>query len=102
MDHIFAELMNKNKNSNSNTQKYKILSCQKTIDNKRQTRIKCYDIILNKVHKKIINNSKLETSYCMYAIPEYIIGLPIINNKECTEYIIDSLKKNGFMYYVLT
>jgi len=35
MDHIYAELMNKN--SNSNTQKYKILSCQKTATNNIDT-----------------------------------------------------------------
>ena len=70
---------------------------QKTIQNKRQNRIKCYEIILAQIHKKIINCSKLENSFCVFAIPEYIIGLPILNNKDCTEFLIDNLTKNGFL-----
>ena len=68
----------------------------RTIEQKKQNRIKCYEIILEKIHKKIIYTSKKEQSFCIYIIPEYIVGLPMINNNECTQYIMERLHINGF------
>ena len=73
-----------------------IKELHRTIDIKRQNRMKCYEIILEKIHKKIIYTTKREQSFCIYVIPEYIIGLPMINNNECTEYLIEKLNENGF------
>ena len=73
-----------------------IKELHRTIDIKRQNRMKCYEIILEKIHKKIIYTTKKEQSFCIYVIPEYIIGLPMINNNECTEYVIKKLNENGF------
>jgi hypothetical protein len=54
MEDIYIELMNKNKHSNTNTQKYKIISCQKTINNNNNTTgwIKLEEVI--KKHKDLI------------------------------------------------
>jgi len=73
-----------------------ISELHKTIDQKKKTRLLCYEIILEKCHKRIIDCSKKEQTYCLFVVPEYIIGLPIINNYECTQFLIESLKENGF------
>lgn len=84
MDHIYAELMNKNKNSNSNTQKYKILSCQKSINvNKDSTRwielkglIKSnLDAILLKTTKIVIKIGKSDTILKEYKISHLLSNI---------------------------
>ena len=74
-----------------------IKELQKTIDQKKQQRLSCYEKILEKCHKKIIDCTKKEQSFCLFIIPEYIFGLPIIKNEECTEFLINNLKRNGFV-----
>jgi hypothetical protein len=73
-----------------------ITELHKTIDQKKKTRLLCYETILEKCHKRIIDCSKKEQTFCLFIVPEYIIGLPIINNYECTQFLIESLKENGF------
>ena len=36
------------------------------------------------------------SKYCFYQVPEFIIGLPLYDVKELRNYIINSLKNNGF------
>ena len=46
-------------------------------------------------------NASLEKTYCGYNIPEFIIGIPLYNINDLKNYIIETLKKNGFklMYF---
>lgn len=69
--------------------------------NKKNTfdhKIKIYDKILERIHKKIKTTGKKRNSkcFCMYVIPEFILGLPRYDLGLCTTHIIDKLKKNGF------
>jgi hypothetical protein len=52
--------------------------------------------ILNKVEKKIIMASSANNYFAWYVIPEFIIGLPLYNLKECIEYVSKKIEKNGF------
>ena len=63
---------------------------------KQLKRMEIYDEVLVKCHKRIQYNSQLERTYCFYQIPEFILGVPLYNINEMKEYIINSLKKNGF------
>lgn len=67
-----------------------------TINTKNKRRLQMFDEILKKVHSRIIYHSKLEKTYCFFQIPEFIIGFPIYNVHDLKQYIINSLKKNGF------
>ena len=65
--------------------------------NERNTkRIEKFDNILKKVHARIIYNANLEKTYCCFQIPEFIIGVPLYNVNDLKQYILSSLKKNGF------
>lgn len=65
--------------------------------NERNTkRIEKFDNILKKVHARIIYNANLEKTYCFFQIPEFIIGVPLYNVNDLKQYILSSLKKNGF------
>ena len=61
-------------------------------DKKKET----YDKILIKIDKKIIIASAANNYYTWYIIPEFIIGLPLYNLKECIDYLEKKIQKNGF------
>jgi hypothetical protein len=61
-------------------------------------KIKIYQKILGRIHNKIKHTSRIRNNnkFCMYVLPEFILGVPRYNIKTCTLYIIEKLKKNGF------
>lgn len=58
-----------------------------------------YNKILNRIHAKIKTTSRQQTNeqFCWYIIPEMMIGITKYNVAECTGYIIEKLKDNGFL-----
>ena len=70
-----------------------------TIDEKNNKRLEKFDGILKKIHTRIKYYSKLERTFCFFQIPEFIIGVPLYNVSDLRNYIINSLKRNGF--YIL-
>lgn len=61
-------------------------------------KIKMYQKILNRVHKKIKHASKQRGNeqFCCYILPEFVLGVPIYDIAACNAYIIYKLKENGF------
>ena len=66
------------------------------MDEKYLRQMELYDSILKKCHHRILYNSRIERTYCFFQIPEFIIGVPIYNVIELRNYMMNSLKKNGF------
>lgn len=69
---------------------------------KKQTqehKIKIYQRILARVHKKIKTTSRMRNSdnFSFFLIPEFILGIPRYDMAECTSYIIEKLTDNGFL-----
>ena len=67
-----------------------------TINAKTLRRMELYDSVLKKCHSRILYNSGLQRTYCFYQIPEFIIGFPLYDIIELRQYIMNSLKTNGF------
>ena len=69
-------------------------SKKKTHDHK----IKIYNKILARVHKKITTTSRLRNSdhFCCFLLPEFVLGIPRYDIGACNSYIIEKLKANGF------
>ncbi len=59
-------------------------------------RLETYDKILKKCHTRIKYYSKFEKTTCFFAIPEFIIGVPLYDVNELRTYMMNSLEKNGF------
>ena len=59
-------------------------------------RMELYDSILKKCHSRILYNSGLQRTYCFYQIPEFVIGIPLYDIIELRNYVMNSLKTNGF------
>ena len=69
--------------------------------NKIKNRSKCFDYIIELCHRRIRNVA----SYCgqntFYEIPGFIVGYPLYNLQECITYVVDALRKNGFLIQIL-
>ena len=62
-------------------------------------KIKIYQRILARVHKKIKTTSRMRNSakFCFFLLPEFILGIPRYDMVNCTSYVIEKLIDNGFM-----
>ena len=67
-----------------------------TINKQTLKRMELYDSILKKCHSRILFNSNLLRTYCFYQVPEFVIGTPLYDILELRNYIMNSLKTNGF------
>ena len=73
-----------------------INSLFETTNHKTLKRLETYDRILKQCHTRIKYYSKFERTTCFFAIPEFIIGVPLFNVVELRTYMMNSLTKNGF------
>mgnify|MGYP001392698248 CR=1 FL=1 len=62
-------------------------------------KIKIYQRVLARAHKKIKATSRMRNSdkFTFFLLPEFILGVPRYNMVECTSYVIEKLIDNGFM-----
>ena len=67
-----------------------------TINHKTLKRMELYDSILKKCHSRILYNSGIQRTYCFYQVPEFVIGTPLYDITELRNYVMNSLKTNGF------
>ena len=65
----------------------------------RDNRIKIYQKILFRVHKKIKVTSRLKHNehFCFYVVPEFLVGVPTYDIATCISYIVEQLTNNGFI-----
>ena len=61
-------------------------------------RLKIYDKILERIHKriKITSRQQMRDHYCFFVIPEYVIGVAKYDVASCTSYLIEKLIENEF------
>jgi hypothetical protein len=69
-------------------------------------RVRRERVVLTTVYERMqnrINNSvKVKAKECVYTIPEFIPGYPLINVYKTMEYLLNKLKKEGFIVIQLT
>lgn len=61
-----------------------------------KNRIKIYEKILEKCYKRISALANKDEVFCLFQVPEFVIGYPLYNLPYCAAYIINNLKKNGY------
>ena len=61
--------------------------------------LKNYNNILIRIHNKIkyISKNMLNENCCWYVMPEMILGVPKYDHRDCTAYVIEKLRENGFI-----
>lgn len=58
-----------------------------------------YNKILARIHNKIKYTSKqlINDQCCWYVMPEVLIGIPKYDYRDCTAYVIEKMRDNGFV-----
>jgi len=58
-----------------------------------------YNKILLRIHNKIkyISKQLINDQCCWYLVPEMMIGIPKYDHKDCTAFVIEKLRTNGFI-----
>ena len=85
-------------NENNFTEKLNLDDLCKQQKLSHDHKIKIYQRILGRVHKKIktVSRQRNNNKFCIYLLPEFVLGVPRYNMSECTSYVIDKLMDNGF------
>lgn len=68
---------------------------------KLKNRTKCFDHIIELCHRRIRNVSSYTGQNTFYEIPGFIVGYPLYNLNECITYVVEALRKNGFLIQIL-
>jgi len=68
---------------------------------KKQQRTVCFDKILELCHNRIKSIAAISGQNVFYEIPGFLIGYPLYDLQECLDYIVDALRKNGFLIQIL-
>jgi len=71
-------------------------------EKKRQqdlSKLALFNKILNRIHVKIkvVSRQKVDEQFVWFLVPETILGVPRYDQAACIAYLIDKLKKNGFI-----
>ena len=58
-----------------------------------------YNKILTRIHNKIkyVSKQLINDQCCWYIMPEVLIGVPKYNHNDCSAYVIEKLRENGFI-----
>jgi hypothetical protein len=66
--------------------------------NTHDHKIKIYNKILARVHKKIKTTARMRNNenFCYFLLPEFVLGIPRYDIGSCNSYIIEKLRNNGF------
>ena len=76
-----------------------INSLFESTNQKTLRRLETYDNILKKCHARIKYYSKFEKTTCFFAIPEFLIGVPLYDVNESKYKPIEEYKPSGSFIY---
>ena len=63
---------------------------------REEIKVETFKKVYKSIEKKIILASAGNFYYVWYEVPEFVLGLPTYNLKECIEYIKKRLEENQF------
>jgi hypothetical protein len=69
----------------------------KEIEKREERKNKVYEMILHKVHMRIVGiNKKSSDCYCFFVVPSFIFGVPLYDMNNCIIYVMKDLTDRGF------
>lgn len=66
---------------------------------RNQSKIKVYNEILRRIHNRIdlvVKHGHSTDTSCLFEVPPYLMGYPIYDMNETLEFLVRSLRENGF------
>lgn len=78
-----------------------ILELHRTINEKKSLKNEVFEKLLSRCHRRIEMMAENQKVKCFFEVPEFVVGYPLYDVTKCIEYMLDALKKNGFLvkYY---
>ena len=74
-----------------------IYDLYRTIQHKKQKRVRSYDAVLSKCYSHIQKAADSELFQTFFEVPVFLVGVPLFDLNQCTAYIITQLRNNGFL-----
>lgn len=68
---------------------------------KQNVRQMCFDKVLEQCHRRIRTVAAVNGMNTFFEVPGIVMGLPLYNLTHCTAYIVDALRKVGFLVQIL-
>lgn len=68
---------------------------------KKNTKKVVFDRVLELCHRRIRNVSSYGGMNTFYEVPGLVVGYPLFNIHDCADYVIEKLRKTGFIVQVL-
>jgi len=68
---------------------------------KKHARTLCFDRVVELCHRRIRTVASYGGQNTFYEIPGMLVGFPLYNIYECFDYVINSLRKSGFLVQIL-
>lgn len=56
-----------------------------------------YEVVVEKVHHRIQTVAARSETRCIFQVPPYMIGMPLYDAFQCSGYVIQRLKNEGFI-----
>lgn len=78
-----------------------LINIQKNIDEKNRKRRETFKVVLNKCIRQIEKASSFDKLFCLFQVPDFLIGYPLYPLEMCIEYLQKQLITCGFVvkYY---
>ncbi len=77
--------------------KVDIYDIYRNIREKTNKKKESYEILLEKIYKKIQKAADNNSYTCYYEIPTFVVGYPIYDLNRCIAYIISQIRQSGFI-----
>jgi Family of unknown function (DUF5759) len=90
-------------NSESKVLSYDLSKLYSNNVNRSQTKIKVYNEILRRIHSRIdlvVKHGHSSDTSCLFEVPPYLMGYPIYDMNETLDFLVSSLRQNGFYVQV--
>lgn len=68
---------------------------------KKMIRVKSFHAVLERCHTRIRNVAAQGGMCCFYEVPGLIVGMPLYNLDECIDFIVNTMRKDGFLIQIL-
>ena len=68
---------------------------------KQVTRTQCFDRVVELCHRRIRTIANYGGMNAFYEVPSVLLGFPLFSVADCTLYLVDALRKNGFLVQLL-
>ena len=69
---------------------------------RNSSRTQSFDIVLNACHNRIRRSSEMGHVACMFDVPAFILGLPLVQTEACVSHIRQNLERSGLFVEVIT